>query len=73
MLSSNTDNNTPPAELINLLQKNKTARAFYDALSPSCKREYNQWVGSAKKETTRMNRAEKAIELLNNQQQSFFK
>ena len=51
-----------PAELAAALAKNKKARANFEALPPSHKREYNEWIGEAKREETRAARVAQAIE-----------
>jgi hypothetical protein len=51
-----------PAELAAALAKNRKARAIFDAFPPSHRREYNDWVGEAKREETRAARAAQAIE-----------
>ena len=59
-----------PAELQKLLNKDKKAMTFFDALSKSYKQGYCDWVGSAKQETTREVRAEKALKMLQNEQKT---
>ena len=44
------------------LKKNKQARATFDAFSPSCKREYVDWIVEAKREETRQRRVAQAVE-----------
>ena len=51
-----------PAELAAALAKNKKARANFEAFPPSHKREYNEWIGEAKREETRAARVAQAIE-----------
>jgi uncharacterized protein YdeI (YjbR/CyaY-like superfamily) len=51
-----------PAELAVALAKNKQARANFEAFPPSHKREYNEWIGEAKREETRAARVAQAIE-----------
>ena len=51
-----------PAELEAALAKNKKARANFEAFPPSHKREYNEWIGEAKREETRAARAKQAVE-----------
>ncbi len=53
-----------PDDLKLILEKNKRAKAIFDALSFSNKREYVEWVITAKREETRQNRLTKTIELL---------
>lgn len=59
-----------PAELQQLLDKDRQASDFFESLSPSYKRGYCDWVGSAKQEQTRQSRAEKAILMLRNKQKT---
>ena len=42
-----------PAEFAKALQKNKKAAATFAAFSPSCKREYVDWIADAKRPETR--------------------
>ena len=51
-----------PPELDAALDKNKKARAVFDAFSPSHQREYMEWIGEAKGEDTRQRRLETALE-----------
>jgi uncharacterized protein YdeI (YjbR/CyaY-like superfamily) len=51
-----------PAELAAALAKNRKARANFDVFPPSHKREYNEWIGEAKREETRAARVAQAIE-----------
>ena len=53
-----------PADLNALLKKNRKASATYDRLAPSHKRDYVEWITSAKREATRQKRLETAIEWL---------
>jgi hypothetical protein len=53
-----------PEELKKLLNKNKTALAAYEALSFSHKREYVEWILSAKKEETKTKRLHSTVEKL---------
>ena len=53
-----------PAELDKLLLKNKEARQFFAKLTPAKKREFIEWITSAKMEATRLKRIDKTIELL---------
>jgi uncharacterized protein YdeI (YjbR/CyaY-like superfamily) len=52
---------TPP-ELTAALAKNKKARANFAAFSPSHRRDYNEWIGEAKREETRTARVKQAVE-----------
>ena len=53
-----------PSELKKLFKVEKQAKAFFDKLSYSHKREYVMWINDAKKEETRQNRITKTIEML---------
>ena len=44
------------------LKKNKKASAVFEAFSPSCKREYEEWIAEAKREETRDKRIAQAVE-----------
>ena len=59
-----------PTELQSLLNKDKEAKLFFDALARSHKQAYCDWVGSAKQEATRNTRAEKAMLMLKNKQKT---
>ena len=47
------------------LNKNKTAKAIFEAMSYSHKKEYIEYIDEAKREETRKNRIEKSIEKIN--------
>lgn len=51
-----------PSELAAALAKNKKARTSFEAMPPSHRREYNEWIGEAKREETRAARVKQAIE-----------
>lgn len=51
-----------PADLLAALRNNAEARAGYDALSPSHKREYIEWITEARRDETRRHRVETAVE-----------
>ena len=53
-----------PEELNKALGKNKKAKEIFDKLSYSHRKEYSEWIASAKKEETRSRRISKAIEAL---------
>ena len=53
-----------PADLLAALQNNARARAGYDNLSPSQKREYIEWITEAKRDETRKRRVATAVEWL---------
>jgi len=50
-----------PAELADALAAAPDAAALFEALPPSHRREYVQWVAEAKKPGTRASRAEKTV------------
>ena len=50
-----------PAEFQSALKKNKQAATVYAAFSPSCKREYVEWITGAKREETRDKRITEAV------------
>jgi len=50
-----------PAELSAALAKNKKATAKFEALSPSHRREYVEWISEAKRDATRQTRVTTAI------------
>lgn len=51
-----------PADLLAALRNNPTARAAYEQMSPSHKREYIEWITEAKRDETRKGRVAKAVE-----------
>jgi uncharacterized protein YdeI (YjbR/CyaY-like superfamily) len=51
-----------PEELTAALKKNKKAAAVFAAFSPSCKREYTDWIADAKRPETREKRVATAVE-----------
>ena len=51
-----------PDDLATALKENKAARTAWDAFSPSCKREYVDWIVEAKREETRLKRVAQAVE-----------
>jgi Bacteriocin-protection, YdeI or OmpD-Associated/Domain of unknown function (DUF1905) len=53
-----------PKDLMKELKKEKEAKAFFDKLSYTHRKEYVKWVEEAKKEETRQNRIVKTIEML---------
>ena len=59
-----------PTELQILLDKDEQANSFFETLSKSYKQGYCDWVGSAKQEATRQTRADKAIQMLRNNQKT---
>ena len=63
----------PPAEFILALQKSEKAGAVFAAFSPSCKREYVEWIVDAKRPETRDKRIAAAIELIEHGKQRHWK
>ena len=57
---------TTPYELENLFIVNTEAKAFFDGLSFSNKKEYVVWINGSKKEDTKLARLKSTIEKLNN-------
>jgi uncharacterized protein YdeI (YjbR/CyaY-like superfamily) len=53
-----------PADLAKALKSSATARKLFDTLAPSCRKEYVEWVCSAKRDETRRSRVEKAVAML---------
>lgn len=53
-----------PDILIKALARNKKASATFDAFSPSCKREYIEWITEAKTDATREKRLATTVEWL---------
>ena len=51
-----------PSEFAAALKKNKVASKFFEAFSPSCKREYVEWIADAKRDETRQRRIAQAVE-----------
>ena len=51
-----------PAELAAALKKNKLAAKVFEGFSPSCKREYVDWVAEAKRDETKQKRVTQAVE-----------
>ncbi len=53
-----------PAEFRARLARNRKASAFFDSLAPSYRREFVDWVASAKRDDTRKRRLQEAMRLL---------
>jgi len=51
-----------PEDLAAMLGKNKRAAAVFAGFSPSCKREYTEWIAEAKRAETREKRIATAVE-----------
>ena len=50
-----------PAELAEALAREPEAAAQFAAMSPSCRREYNEWIAGAKRTETRERRLKEAV------------
>jgi hypothetical protein len=53
-----------PGDLLQALRKDRDAKAFFDKLSYTHRKEYVTWITEAKREETRQKRIIKAIEML---------
>ena len=53
-----------PPELADALGKSKIAQTNFDALPPSCRREYIEWITSAKRPETREKRLAASMEMI---------
>ena len=62
-----------PPYLATALKKNAKARAFFDQLSPSARREYVDWLTDAKQPATRDRRLATTIEWLSEGKQRNWK
>jgi uncharacterized protein YdeI (YjbR/CyaY-like superfamily) len=62
-----------PAEFAAELKKNKAAGKIFEAFSPSCKREYVEWIADAKREETRERRIVQAVEWISEGKQRNWK
>jgi uncharacterized protein YdeI (YjbR/CyaY-like superfamily) len=62
-----------PPEFSGALQKNKKAAAVFAAFSPSCKREYVEWIADAKRPETRDKRILTAVEWISEGKQRNWK
>ena len=51
-----------PEDLLAALKKNANARKTFDAFPPSAKNEYDAWIIEAKRDETRANRLQQAVE-----------
>lgn len=54
----------PPADLAERLGENASAKATWDTLAPSHRKEYVGWIEEAKKPETRARRLDKTVEML---------
>jgi hypothetical protein len=55
---------TLPGELKKALQSDQGAAAIYKSLSPSHRKEFAEWVASAKQPATRLSRAQRSVKLI---------
>ena len=62
-----------PAEFTQALKANKKAAAVFAEFSPSCKREYTEWIADAKRPETRDKRIATAIEWISEGRQRNWK
>lgn len=62
-----------PAELAAALKKNKAAAKVFADFSPSCKREYTEWIAEAKREETKTKRVAQAVEWIAEGKQRMWK
>jgi uncharacterized protein YdeI (YjbR/CyaY-like superfamily) len=62
-----------PPEFARALKANKGASAVFAKFSPSCKREYIEWIADAKRDETRDKRIATAIEWINEGKQRHWK
>jgi hypothetical protein len=53
-----------PKEFAASLKRSPKARAYFETLPPSCRREYIEWISTAKRDETRERRLAEAIEML---------
>lgn len=53
---------TTPPYMLAAIKKNKKAHAAYETFSPSCKREYIEWITDARTDPTRDRRLETAVQ-----------
>lgn len=51
-----------PGDVLAAIKKNKNAFIYFNAFSPSNKREYIEWIADAKTDTTKQSRLQQAIE-----------
>ncbi|WP_437521051.1 YdeI/OmpD-associated family protein [Sorangium sp. So ce726] len=55
---------TPPEDLAAALRGNEVARATWDAMAPSHRKEYARWIEEAKTAGTRARRVDKSVEMM---------
>ena len=54
----------PPTDLAKVFRKNTGAKALWDKLAYTHRKEFAQWIGAGKQEETRARRAQKAMEMI---------
>jgi hypothetical protein len=54
----------PPAELAKAFRRNKQAKALWEKLAYTHRKEFAQWIAGAKQEATRNRRAAKAVSMV---------
>ena len=54
----------PPAEMAKAFRKSKAAKALWDKLAYTHRKEFAQWISGAKQEGTRTRRAAKAVSMI---------
>ena len=59
-----------PEELTAVMETDSEAKAFFESLTDGYKRGYCDWIGGAKQATTRQNRADKALVMLQKKQKT---
>ncbi len=63
----------PPAEFADALKRDTRAEVGFRSLSPSCQREYVEWISDAKRDETRQKRIATAIEWISQGKQRNWK
>ncbi len=53
-----------PSELTAALKKNKAAKTAFDKMSKSCRREYSEYIATAKQDATKQRRLEKILAMI---------
>jgi len=62
-----------PKDFAAALKKSKKAAATFEAFSPSCRREYLEWITDAKREETRASRIKQAVDWISEGKQRNWK
>lgn len=63
----------PPTDFLSALKKDSSASRVFAAFSPSCKREYVEWIAEAKRPETRNRRIQQAVEWISEGKQRNWK